>query len=112
MTQPHTGYGPATPPAGARRGFMPGFMPGPAELGVPVTIWPGLPARRRPLPGGMPRAGTAAAAARVITAFSRPGHLVAAPDESPAVIEAAAAAGRRALGVIPAGEHPVVGLPA
>ena len=88
-------------------------MPGPAELGVPVTIWPGLPA---PVAGHSPAACpgpvTAAAAARAISAFSRPGDLVAAPDGSPAVIEAAAAAGRRVLGLIPAGEHAVAGLPA
>ena len=88
-------------------------MPGPAELGVPVTIWPGLPA---PVAGHSPAACpgpvTAAAAARAITAFSRPGDLVAAPDGSPAVIEAASAEGRRILGLIPAGEHAVTGLPA
>jgi len=88
-------------------------MPGPAELGVPVTIWPGLPAPAAGhSPAACPGPVTAAAAARAISAFSRPGDLVAAPDGSPAVIEAAAAAGRRVLGVIPAGEHAVAGLPA
>jgi hypothetical protein len=109
MTHPYTGHDPATPPAGARRGCM----PGPAELGVPVTIWLGLPAPASGYsPAACPGPVTAAAAARAITAFSRPGDLVAAPDGSPAVIEAAAAAGRRVLGVIPAGQHAVAGLPA
>ncbi|HCU95954.1 MAG TPA: hypothetical protein DHU96_25840, partial [Actinobacteria bacterium] len=55
---------------------------------------------------------TAAAAARAIAAFSRPGDLVAAPDGSLAVIEAAVAAGRCVLGLIPAGGRAVAGLPA
>jgi hypothetical protein len=102
MTHPHSDPGPATPPTGAGHGFA----PGPAGLGVPVSIWPGLPA---PAAGHSPSAGacpgpvTAAAAAKAIAAFSRPGDLVAAPDGSPAVIEAAAATGRRVLGLIPAG---------
>jgi hypothetical protein len=109
MTHPHTGPGPATPPAGARRGSV----PGPADLGVPVTIWPGLPVPAAGhSPAACPGPVTAAAAARAITAFSRPGDLIAAPDGSPAVIEAAAAAGLRILGLIPAGEHAVTGLPA
>jgi hypothetical protein len=88
-------------------------MPGPAELGVPVSIWPGLPAPAAGhSPAACPGPVTVAAAARAITAFSRPGDLVAAPDGSPAVIEAAAAAGRRALGLIPGGEQAVTGLPA
>jgi hypothetical protein len=88
-------------------------MPGPAELGVPVTIWPGLPAPATGhSPAACPGPVTTAAAARTITAFSRPGDLVAAPDGSPAVIEAAVATSRRILGVIPAGAHAVTGLPA
>jgi len=80
---------------------------------VPVSIWPGLPAPAAGRsPATCPGPVTAAAAARAIAAFSRPGELVAAPDGSLAVIEAAAAAGRRVLGVIPAGEHAVAGLPA
>ena len=109
MTHLPNDYSPVTPPPGARRGSV----PGPADLGVPVTIWPGLPA---PVAGHSPAACpgpvTASAAAQAITAFSRPGDLVAAPDGSPAVIEAAVAAGRRVLGLIPAGEHAVTGLPA
>jgi hypothetical protein len=109
MTHPHSDHGPATPPAGAGRGCA----PGPAELGVPVSIWPGLPA-----PGAdhspelCPGPVTSAAAARAIAAFSRPGDLVAAPDGTIAVIEAAAAARRRVLGLIPAGGRAVTGLPA
>jgi hypothetical protein len=40
----------------------------------------------------------------MIDAFSRPGDLVAAPDGSPAVIEAAATAGRRPLNRVSAGD--------
>jgi hypothetical protein len=108
MTHPHTSHGPATPPAGARRGSV----PGPAELGVPVTIWPGLPAPAvGHSPAACPGPVTAAAAARAITAFSLPGDLIAAPDGPPAVIEAAVAAGRRVLGLIPVGERAGTGLP-
>jgi len=109
MTHPHSDPGPATPPAGTRRGCA----PGPAELGVPVTIWPGLPAPAAGhSPAQCPGPVTAAAAAKAITAFSRPADLVAAPDGSPAVIEAAATAGRRVLGLIPAGGATGAGLPA
>jgi hypothetical protein len=64
-----------------------------------VTIWPGLPA---PHPATGPCAGpvTAEAAAAVITAFSRPGDLIAAPDSHPAVTGAAGRAGRSAAGLI------------
>jgi len=109
MTHPHSDPGPATPPTGAGHGFG----PGPAGLGVPVSIWPGLPAPAAGhSPAACPGPVTAAAAAKAIAAFSRPGDLVAAPDGSPAVIEAAAAAGRRVLGLIPASGHVVVRLPA
>jgi hypothetical protein len=72
---------------------------------VPLSIWPGLPG-----PGG-PRDGapcggpvTVAAARRVIDTFSVPGDLVAAAGAcSPAVAEAAAAAGRRVLALVPDG---------
>jgi hypothetical protein len=70
--------------------------------GVPLSIWPGLPAAgaaRDGLPCGGPL--TAAAARRVIDAFSLPGDLVAAAGGSPAVIQAAAAAGRPVLTLIP-----------
>jgi hypothetical protein len=54
--------------------------------GVPLTIWPGLPAHnvRDGLPCGGPV--TAAAARRVIDAFSLPGDLVAADGRAPAAL--------------------------
>ena len=69
---------------------------------MPLSIWPGLPARGAP--DGLPCGGpvTVAAARRVIDTFSVPGDLVAAAGGcSPAVTEAAAAAGRRVLGLVP-----------
>jgi hypothetical protein len=70
--------------------------------GVPLSIWPGLPdpsGARDGLPCGGPV--TVAAAHRVIDTFSVPGDLVAAAGGcSPAVTEAAAAAGRRVLGLV------------
>jgi hypothetical protein len=107
MTHPHSDPGPSAPPTGAGRGSA----PGPAELGVPVSIWPGLPAPADRSPAACPGPVTAATAARAVAAFSRPGDLVATPDGSLAVIEAAAAAGRRVLGLIPAGGRAVAGLP-
>jgi hypothetical protein len=98
MTHPHSDPSPATPPAGP---------------GVPVSIWPDLPAPAAGhSPAACPGPVTPAAAARAIAVFSRPGTLVAAPDGSTAVIEAAAAAGRRVLGLTPAGGRAVAGLPA
>jgi hypothetical protein len=70
--------------------------------GVPLSIWPGLPAHgiRDSAPGGGPV--TTAAARRVIDAFSRPGDLIAAAGGcSPVVTEAAATAGRRVLSLVP-----------
>src|SRR5580693_8001601 len=99
MTQPFNSTGdgrpagpaPGTTAAGSRtaRGTGPG---------VPLSIWPGLPAREAP--DGLPCGGpvTVSAARRVIDTFSVPGDLVAAAGGcSPAVTEAAAAAGRRVL---------------
>src|SRR5579859_6546958 len=66
--------------------------------GVPLSIWPGLPAHD--VRDGEPCGGpvTAEAARRVIDAFSVPGDLVAADRGClPTVTEAAAAAGRRVL---------------
>jgi len=65
---------------------------GPAGPGVPLSIWPGLPAHDTR--DGQPCAGpvTVAAARRVIDAFSVPGDLVATAGGSPSVAAAAAAA--------------------
>ena len=72
---------------------------------MPLSVWPGLPG-----PGGTPDGApcggpvTAAAARRVIGAFSVPGDLVAAAGGcSPAVAEAAAAAGRPVFALVPGG---------
>ena len=101
MTQPtdNAGHGPApVPDRDATRAA------GPAALGVPLSIWPGLPAPGS-APPGLPCAGpvTAATARQVIESFSRPGDLVAAACGSPAVTGAAADAGRAALALIPDG---------
>jgi hypothetical protein len=56
---------------------------------VPVSVWPAP----GPVPGPGPEAGY------VITAFSRPGELVVIPAGTGALLTAAAAAGRRALGL-------------
>jgi hypothetical protein len=67
---------------------------------VPVTVWAGLPAV-----AGLPSCGWYAspqAATQIITTFSRPADLVAVPDGQATVIAAAAAAGRRVLGLPPA----------
>jgi hypothetical protein len=107
MTHPHSGPGPATPPIPGERGAV----TGPAGPGVPVSIWPGLPAPAAIRnPALCPGPVTAAAAGQAIAAFSRPGDLVAAPDGSLAVIEAAAAASRRVLALIPIGGRAPAGL--
>ena len=110
MTHPHSDPGPSAPPAGGERSSA----PGPAGPGVPVSIWPDLPAPAGGRsPATCPGPVTAAAAAKAIAAFSRPGELVAAPDGTLAVIEAAVTAGRRVLALIPdGGGCAVAGLPA
>ena len=81
-------------------------------LGVPVSIWPHVP-----VPGSDPGAGPGPGcalcgwcvgrargpdAAQIITAFSQPGELVVIPDARDGVlVAAAAAAGRRVLGLAP-----------
>ncbi len=115
MTQPFNpagdgqpaGPAPDTTAAGSRAA-------GGTGPGVPLSIWPGLPAhdiRDRQSCGGPV---TAAAVRRVIDAFSRVGDLVAAVGGSPTVAEAAAAAGRRVLALTarpaPARQRP--GVPA
>jgi hypothetical protein len=77
---------------------------------VPVSIWPHPPvpgSSPGPGPGCVPcasRAGRASGpdAAQIITAFSRPGELVVIPGaRDGALVAAAAAAGRRVLGLAP-----------
>lgn len=104
MTHPHHGHGPATSPTGAGRGCS----PGPAELGVPVSIWPGLPALAAGhSPEACPGPVTAATAARAVAAFSRPGDLVAVPGAGcPALASAAARTGRRIADIADPGGQP------
>ena len=106
MTQPFNPAGdgqPACPAPDATA--APGRAGGGTGPGVPLSIWPGLPAREAP--DGLPCGGpvTVAAARRVIDTFSVPGDLIAAVGGgcSPAVAEAAAAAGRRVLALVPDG---------
>jgi hypothetical protein len=103
MTQPFNsaGDGPSAGPApdstAAGSRAVGGTGPG-----VPLSIWPGLPARD--IRDGERCGGpvTAAAARRVIDAFSHPGDLVAVGGSgSPAVTEAAAGVGRRVLAPTP-----------
>ena len=103
MTRISLGPGESPPHGHDRDAARPAGLAGP---GVPLTIWPGLPA-----PAGPPCGGpvTAAAAARVIESFSRPGDRVAVAGGSPAVTGAAAAAGRAVAGFVAdgLGGHPV-----
>jgi hypothetical protein len=69
---------------------QPGTAAG-AGIDVPVSVWPA--------PGPAP--GPGPEAAYVITAFSRPGELVVIPAGIGAFLTAAAAAGRRVLGLFP-----------
>lgn len=70
--------------------------------GVPVSIWPGLPASDGARDRWPCRAEATTAAARRIIDASRPADLVAtAAGCLPTVIEAAAAAGWRVLGLVP-----------
>jgi len=105
MTQPFNPAGdgqPAVPAPGATAAGSRAV--GPAGPGVPLSIWPGLPAHDTRDGQSCRGPVTAAAARRVIDTFSRPGDLVAAAGGcSPAVAEAAAAAGRRVLGLVPDG---------
>jgi hypothetical protein len=84
------------PPASSRPAGTGEQQPGTAAspgIGVPVSVWPATPA-----PGPAP--GPGAEAAHVITAFSRPGELVVIPAAGTgALLSAAAAAGRRVLGL-------------
>src|SRR5690348_9063965 len=106
MTQPFSPAGDGLPAGPAPDATAaPGRAAGGTGPGVPLSIWPGLPG-----PGGTrdgaPCGGpvTVAAARRVIGTFSVPGDLVAAAGGcSRAVAEAAAAAGRPVLGLVPDG---------
>ena len=105
MTQPFNPAGDGQP-AGPAPDTMaaPGRAAGRTGPGVPLSIWPGLPARD--ICGGELCGGpvTVAAARRVIDTFSRAGDLVAgAGGCSPAVAGAAAAAGRPVLVLVPDG---------
>jgi hypothetical protein len=78
-------------PAGTG-GQQSGTAAGGPGIGVPVSVWPA--------PGPAP--GSGPEAAHVITAFSRPGELVVIPAAGTgALLSAAAAAGRRVLGLSP-----------
>jgi hypothetical protein len=94
----HAGQLPAPPgvPCPARTG---GQQPGTAAsgpgIGEPLSVWPATPA-----PGPAP--GSGLQSVHAITAFSRPGELVVIPAAGTgALLAAAAAAGRRVLGLFP-----------
>ena len=115
MTQPFNPSGDGQPAVPAPDATAAGSRAaGGTGSGVPLSIWPGLPAHD--IRDGRSCGGpvTAAAARRVIEAFSVPGDLVAAVAGPPAVAEAAAAAGRCVLaltaGPAPARQRP--GVPA
>ena len=94
---------PAVPSTEGTAGQQPRTAPGSPGIGVPVSIWPHAPAPG-PGPGCISCAGGASGpdAAQVITAFSRPGELVVIPAAADGVlVAAAAAAGRRVLGLAP-----------
>ncbi|HEY5357519.1 MAG TPA: hypothetical protein VIJ82_07475 [Streptosporangiaceae bacterium] len=84
------------PPAASRPAGTGEQQPGTAAspgIGVPLSVWPATPA-----PGPAP--GPGPEAAHVITAFSRPGELIVIPAAGTgALLSAAAAAGRRVLGL-------------
>jgi len=88
---PHAGPVPEPPVSSGPAGTG-DQQPGTAAsqgIGVPVSVWPGP----GPVPGPGPEAGY------VITTFSRPGELVVIPAGTGAFLTAAAAAGRRVLGL-------------
>jgi hypothetical protein len=81
----------------------PGACPWPAtagRTGLPLSVWPGVPGPGCPAPGPDLPPCPGAGAVTVITAFSRPGDLVAVPGAGCAALAAAAAhTGRRVLGI-------------
>jgi hypothetical protein len=94
----HAGQLPAPPaaprPAGTGEQQSGTAASGPG-IGEPLSVWPATPA-----PGPAP--GSGPEAAHVITAFSRPGELFVIPAAGTgALLPAAAAAGRRVLGLFP-----------
>ena len=79
------------------------------RAGVPLSIWPGVPAPGC-CPAGpghalCPRRLATPAAAMIITAFSAPGDLVVIPSPTTSALLAAASAGRRALGLTASPRH-------
>jgi len=96
---------PAVPSPEGSTGQQPRTASGNPGIGVPVSIWPHAPVPDSgPGPGCVSCAGGASGpdAAQVITAFSRPGELVVIPAARNGVlVAAAAAAGRRVLGLTP-----------
>ncbi len=105
----HAGQVPAPPavpcPAGTG-GQQPGTAVSGPGIGVPVSMWP-----HAPVTGTHPGRGPCASCGgrtsgpdttQIITAFSRPGEPVVLPSARDGVLlAAAAAAGRRALGLAP-----------
>lgn len=101
---------PAVPCPAGTGGWQSGAAVGGLGIGVPVSIWPHAPVPGSgpgPGPGCAPcascvRGGGGPDAAQIITAFSRPGELVVIPGARDGVLlAAAAAAGRRVLGLPP-----------
>jgi hypothetical protein len=89
----------------------PGACPWPAtagRTGLPLSVWPGVPGPGCPAPDPDHSPCPGPGAVPVITAFSRPGDLVAVPGATCAALAAAAArAGRRILGIAAStGEQP------
>jgi hypothetical protein len=96
---------PASPP-----GAVSAILTRAGRTGVPVSIWPGVPAPGRCPPSAPPVPCpwrlSLQAGLQVITAFSRPGDLVVIPEPGTGtLVVAAAAAGRRALALAPATGH-------
>jgi hypothetical protein len=95
---PHAGQLPvptAVPCPAGTGGQQSGTAASGPGIGEPLSVWPATPA-----PGPAP--GSGPEAAHVITSFSRPGELVVIPAAGTgALLSAAAAAGRRVLGLFP-----------
>jgi hypothetical protein len=87
---------PAVPCPAETGGQQPGTAASGPGIGEPLSVWPATPAPG-PAPGSGPQS------VHAITAFSRPGELVVIPAAGTgALLAAAAAAGRRVLGLFPA----------